>query len=166
MQSNQPFFTNDATGVIKLITALGAFAGLLIAVIVKWGQSGFSKRLDKVESDVDGIGNKADGVKTDCIQAATKHDELRARMDRREGVIDAMLHDVGELVAGQRLLERADTNLSRDIQTFIVTALKERDDKIEQMGKEIVDIRATIREREASRALLKEILDRTGGSSK
>lgn len=157
MQATTPFFTNDLAGALKLIGTFGAMILLIAGIFVKWGQSPFSKRLDKLESDLDGVGRSLNSVKTDCTTSVAKHDELRDRVNRKEVNIEQILTEQGKHDASLSGIEKQQHSLQGTMLVMLNDALGERD-------KEITDLKVAIgklQERDNTRQIVREMLLQT-----
>lgn len=159
MQTATPFFTNDIVGLLKLLGTFGSMILVVTGVVVKWGQSSFAKRLDVQEHDLNEVGKRINQLSAECTESNARRDELRARFDRREPVMDQIIKDLGHLESTATGLEKADRGLQIDMMTMIQSSLKDRDEKIDTMGRELARLQARLEERENSRQIIREILD-------
>lgn len=153
-QSTGPFFSNDIAGMVKVALTFGGSLLIFSAIVVKWGQSMFSKRLEKLETDLNNLGTNVNSIKLDCTGSTAKHGELKERFDRKEVIVDGLLKDLGQTEALVRSVEKQEEGLQRELMEFMLAALKDRDIKIEAMGKDI----ARLQERENTRQIVREML--------
>jgi chromosome segregation ATPase len=158
LQSPAPFFTNDIQGFLKLVGTFGSIVLLTAGIFVKWGQSAFAKRLDKVETDLNGVGGRIASLETGCASSNAKHEELRSRIDRREVVLDNLLIDMGKHDASILSTEKLCHGLQGSFIIMMNDALADRDKQITELRIALGKLESKLEERESSRAILKELL--------
>jgi prefoldin subunit 5 len=154
MQSSAPFFSNDLTGVIKLIVSLGSMIAIVTGVVVKWGQSALMKQLDKLEHDMDEIGKKLNRTDETCTKSSTRHEELRTRFDRKESVIEGLLVTQGKQEASIKSASDLVNVNQNSVIVMLNDQMRERDKEITALKVEI----GKLQERNETRTIVKELL--------
>lgn len=154
MQNVTPFFSNDIQGFLKVVGTFGTIVLLTAGIFVKWGQSAFAKRLDKIESDLDKVGSIVNGIKTDCTTSNTRHEELRARLDRKESVIETMLTEQGKQEASISSASALVNTNQNSLIVMLNDQMRERDKEITALKVEI----GRLQERNDTRAIVKDLL--------
>lgn len=172
LQEGKPLFTSDWTGIWHALLTFGTVIGVLGAIIVKWGQSADSKRLEQAEKsrdqiahDLNELGIKVDKIDKSCIERTTQQDELRSRLDRNEIVMQGMLTTDGELKAKLDTLTLQNVGLQRDMTTLINESGARIMENVTGLRVEIAELRAAKQERDAIAPLMERFVQSLNDSA-
>lgn len=114
-----PFFTNDFTGILKVLGFLGTLLGITIGFVVRVTSAGANRRIDAAEVDITNVGGKVDRL--DAVVGALDVTVSRIERSTIENGRDIgnLRESHGEIRASLDSLMRANTDLHRDISTLI-----------------------------------------------
>jgi uncharacterized coiled-coil DUF342 family protein len=148
---SQPFFTNDPTGLVKLILSLGTFAAIIIGGFWKIMSSKLTRDNEDLGNEVDGVGKRVDTVKESDTRAHTRIDELVRRVDAKDIEIREVTGDIGRLEAKvDQMLSQSTENKIEIIDEFQKTANEMRNG-LHGLELKMERVQATMDERERVR---------------
>jgi hypothetical protein len=149
--AQDPFFTNDIIGVLKLATALAALGGAIIAAMWKLMSGKLTQADKELQDQINGVGARVDAVAHNQIASDTRQSELKERVREQELQSATLNRDVGELKSKvEQMITQGTEN-----KVEIIAAFTQRSDALLQsihlLDKEVATVRATMEERERLR---------------
>lgn len=119
MQANQPFFSNDLAGTLKVIGIFGTMLATTIGFVVKLTTSKYSDDTKTLKIDLDNIGKKVDNIDKSCIEQTAKNNIFAARLERHDAVQEQILREQGKQEATLASVEKQNTQLQIDLMSLI-----------------------------------------------
>lgn len=131
---SDPFFSNDLTGIAKILGVIVApitgFLGWLVVKVVRGPNQAADAQLqtaintlkDEVTVDVDGLGQRLNEVQQACTRNATSTDELRLQVQGHTFEIGGLRESMGEIRKSVDALEQ----LTISSKTEIIDAFQKR----------------------------------------
>lgn len=143
-----PFFTNDWLGVLKLGGTILSIIAPIVLGVWKVMQGPLSDTDRTLQTQIDGLGNRVDGIGTRTAQQDTLLAEITRRADRHDTEITYLREHYGKIAtAVESLRDQSNVNKAEIIDLF-QRRTQDMLAAVHELDKSVVRVQAVVEERD------------------